>query len=157
MDLVFNGFLGDQSGHISFDNTSCFPSMNGTGTFNNGFCSRRKVCFGSSSGSSLKIYDYTKRQLVLQSALRIGNETLTDIFLFINELKVVGYILRDEDSGTSSLYFRKFEKSKKGVSQKNTTFSCMESKHLISSLKFNEEACCYFFFDSCIVYKLQPY
>ena len=57
-------FIGDQTGTASIDGTSKFFSMEGMGTMTNGFPSRKKVYFGSNSGSSLKIYDYTRKELI---------------------------------------------------------------------------------------------
>lgn len=58
-ESMFSGGFGEQSATDFMGQTSKMLSMEGTQT--NGFQSRRKVCFGSNSGYSLKVFDFTRK------------------------------------------------------------------------------------------------
>lgn len=93
---------------------------------------------------------------MFSSEIKIQRETVTNLLLFCNEIKAIGYVTEDPEINSHYINYAHLNKidSRNMENSTDTDFSYLELKHKIEHLEFNPEESCYVFTHSKTFYRL---
>lgn len=93
--------------------------------------------------------------MLFDSEIKLDRETVTDLFIFEHEVKVVGYVAEDSELDARYVNFTEFKRRENNKTEAN--FQFIETKEKIDNLFFNYEESCYLFHQRKTFYKFAAY